>query len=388
MDINAVGGPENPFAELGNLRAELDAASTLPADWYTRDDVYFRETREIFRKTWQYVTHVSKLKKVGDFVTATIADTPVVVVRADDNTLRAYLNICRHRWAEVAKGEGNTRLLRCPYHAWAYSLDGCLRAAPDSAQEANFDKSKLGLIPLRVDVWASLIFVNFDADAAPIETFVGAGQADIERLGLDLDNYVPGKVTEFTMHANWKIAAENYLECYHCPVSHPEFTAVYDTTKEGYLLEVSDYSLVSRSPVRPHRTPGVRYAPEANAAIGDSLYILLWPNVALNFFSGHGNIVVYSIRPVSPAKTIGSFEYYFAPGTPQEFQTALQDFWDRVGFEDVALIESAHRGLSSGTVPRGRLVMCRETLVHAFQTLTVDHLQEKKRSRQVPIAAE
>ena len=339
MEANPIANSAGAFADLKGLRSELNDGSTLPADWYTRDDVHRRETREIFRKTWQYVAHISKLKTVGDFVTATIADTPVVVVRAEDNTLRAYLNICRHRWSEVVKEEGNARLLRCPYHAWAYSLDGCLRAAPDSAQEENFDKSQLGLVPVRVDVWASLVFVNLATDAAPIETFVGTGSAEIDRLGLDIENYVPGKRTELTMSANWKIAAENYLECYHCPVSHPEFTAVFDTSKEGYLLEVSDFSLISKSPVRPVRTPGVRYAPEASGAIGDSLYILLWPNVALNFFSGDGNIVIYRITPLSPTKTLGVFEYYFAPGTPQEFQTALQDFWDRVGFEDVALIE-------------------------------------------------
>lgn len=338
------------------LRSELEAGSTLPADWYSREDIHLRETREIFRKTWQYVTHVSKLQKVGDYVTTSIVDTPVVVVRADDNTLKAYLNICRHRWAEVLKGEGNTRLLRCPYHAWAYSLDGCLRAAPDCANEPNFDKDELGLIPVRVDVWASLVFVNLDSHASPIEAFLGAGAAEVDRLGLDLDSYVPGKRTEFVISANWKIAAENYLECYHCPVSHPEFTAVFDTTKDGYLLEASDFSLISKSPVRSVRKPGVRYAPEKGAAIGDSLYILLWPNVTLNFFSGDGNIVVYWVRPLSPTKTVGVFEYYFAPGTSQEFQDTLQDFWDRVGFEDVALIESVQRGVSSGALPRGRLV--------------------------------
>ncbi len=374
------------FVNHESLREDLKRGSTLPADWYTREDIYRRELSEIFRKTWQYATHVSKVKNVGDYVTLNIAETPIVVVRDTDGTLKAYLNICRHRWAEVAEGEGNTKLFRCPYHAWAYALDGCLKAAPDCGGEADFDKSTLGLVPVRVETWASLVFVNLDQNAAPLASILGKGASEVDRLGLKFDSYVPGKRTEFLIKSNWKIAAENYLECYHCPASHREFTAVFDTTKEGYLLETSDFSLISKSPVRPIRTPGVRYAPERDGPIGDSLYILLWPNVTLNFFSGEENLVVYWFRPISPTETIGVFEYYFAEGTDAKFQEVLADFWDRVGMEDVALVESVQRGLASNVLPRGRLVIGRESLVHSFQVLTLDHLYP--RPVRAPVAAE
>ncbi len=135
------------------------------------------------------------------------------------------------------------------------------------------------------------------------------------------------------------------------------------------------------------KTPGVRYAPESSGPFGDSLYILLWPNVTLNFFSGEENLVIYWFRPISPTQTIGIFEYYFAEGTDAAFQDTLADFWDRVGMEDVALVESVQRGVTSGIVPRGRLVMGRESLVHAFQLLTLDQLQAKENPARVTAEA-
>ena len=122
--------------------------------------------------------------------------------------------------------------------------------------------------------------------------------------------------------------------------------------------------------MRPIGTPSVRHAPEADGAIGDSLYILLCGRTWRSTLSGEANLVVYRIVPVSPSKTLGTFEYYDPADTLHKFRTALQDFfWDWVGFEDVGFIQlPAQRGPSSGSTPLGRLAMCRETLAHAFQS--------------------
>lgn len=112
---------------------------TLPASYYTDPTILEIEQKEIFAKTWQYVGTVDALAKPGDYITTTLVDTPIIVSRSRDG-VHAMVNVCRHRFSEVASGCGNTRAFKCPYHAWTYGLDGALRAAPRSDLEPCFER--------------------------------------------------------------------------------------------------------------------------------------------------------------------------------------------------------------------------------------------------------
>ena len=105
--------------------ADIERGTSLPASWYTEADVAARERERIFRRSWQYVGRAEEVARTGDFFTASVGDVPVVVVR-NDEALRAFVNVCRHRRHEVVSGSGNRKVLQCPYHAWTYGLDGCL----------------------------------------------------------------------------------------------------------------------------------------------------------------------------------------------------------------------------------------------------------------------
>ena len=104
---------------------------------------------------------------------------PVVAVRDGEGELRTFVNVCRHRGAEVAVGAGHRETLQCPYHAWTYGLDGCLRAAPRSDLEPGFDRSQFGLRPVAVDTWGPFVFVNRDLDAPPLAEFLEIGRAHV-----------------------------------------------------------------------------------------------------------------------------------------------------------------------------------------------------------------
>ena len=152
--------------------------------------------------------------------------------------MRGFVNVCRHRGSLVCEGEGRRETLQCPYHAWTYALDGSLRAAPRSDREPGFDKAELGLLPVGVGTWGPFVFVNPDVDAAPLAETLG----DLpERLAavVDVDALVFHHRSEPALDANWKVCAENYLECYHCAVAHPGFSAVVNTADDAYGLEES-----------------------------------------------------------------------------------------------------------------------------------------------------
>ena len=103
---------------------------TYPWSWYTDADVLRAEEDRIFARSWQYVGHAGQLAEPGDYFATALGRTPVVLTRAEDGKLRAFVNVCRHRGCVVAEGAGNRATLQCPYHAWTYRLDGTLRAAP------------------------------------------------------------------------------------------------------------------------------------------------------------------------------------------------------------------------------------------------------------------
>jgi phenylpropionate dioxygenase-like ring-hydroxylating dioxygenase large terminal subunit len=145
------------------------ASDGLPASWYTDPSVLAEERTRIFRRTWQYVGRTEQLVVPGDYLTAEVGDLPVVVV-VGETDLRAFLNVCRHRRHLVMSGAGNRKSLQCPYHAWTYDLNGCLKAAPRADRDAGFRVEDYPLPALRVETWDRFVFVNADPDAPPLAT--------------------------------------------------------------------------------------------------------------------------------------------------------------------------------------------------------------------------
>ena len=149
------------------LGTMLEQGGTLPAHWYSDPAIHALERELVFARTWQFVGPTEWLDRDGAYFAARAAHIPVVVVR-DGDELRAFVNVCRHRGHLVARDRGCQRTLQCPYHAWTYGLDGTLRNAPRAQLEADFDPTGLGLLPVAVDTFGPLVFVNPDPAAAPL----------------------------------------------------------------------------------------------------------------------------------------------------------------------------------------------------------------------------
>src|SRR5262249_28724290 len=159
------------------------------------------------------------------------------VARAEDGETRAFVNVCRHRGSVVVEGSGNRRTLQCPYHAWTYGLDGRLRAAP----RADFELDDVELAPVRLERWGPFLFVNADEAADSLAATLGPVPGQLAELGLDVDALRFHHRSDWSVGANWKVVAENFLECYHCSVAHPGFTALVDVSPGAYRLEVGTW---------------------------------------------------------------------------------------------------------------------------------------------------
>src|SRR6202162_1345670 len=156
------------------IASALERVDTLPARWYVDPDVFQAEKERIFHRTWQYVGHTGQLNSVGDFFTTNLGDLPVVIVRDTGGAIRAFANVCRHRGSEVVlECAGNRKTLQCHYHGWTYNLDGTLRTAPRANEQSSFAKEELSLLPLAIEIWGPMIFVNPDSKAAPFQEVIG-----------------------------------------------------------------------------------------------------------------------------------------------------------------------------------------------------------------------
>ena len=136
-------------------------AETLPPWCYTSQEFYQREVERIFMRQWIFIGRGDRIPNPGDYVTLNPVGVPVIIVRGDDGGVRAFANTCRHRGTRLTDGDGNCRAFSCPYHGWAYGLDGRLISIAGMEQTANFDKEAFGLISIRLESWDGFLFINF-----------------------------------------------------------------------------------------------------------------------------------------------------------------------------------------------------------------------------------
>jgi choline monooxygenase len=343
---------------------------TIPWSWYADPAVLQVEHERIFRRYWQYVGRTDEVAEPGSFHTSRAGDIPVLLVRDREGVLRAFLNVCRHRGSIVCRGSGKRETLQCPYHAWTYGLDGRLLAAPRSDREGWFDGDELGLGPLRLETWGPFVFVNPDLDAPPLSELLEDVPDRIAAAGIDVDALRFLSRAEFEYDANWKVCAENFLECYHCPTAHPGFSAVMDVSPDAYLLETGSLRMTQHGPPRPE--PRGTYDTAGEVERGQ--FHLLFPGTVINVMPGRPNLSIGPIVPLEPERTYRFLDYFVARDADDQWIEELLAFDTQVGAEDRVLVERVQAGVRSGLLEEGRLMPQSEQLVAHFQALLVEAL--------------
>ena len=167
--------PEDIFnpRHYDSVHRRFDLAETLPAWCYTSKKFYERERERIFFKFWNCIGHQSRVPEIGSYITFNFCGVPLIVVRGEDRQLRAFINSCPHRGSEIMEGEGTCRVIKCPYHAWAFELNGDLMATPLFEESATFRMADHGFKQIKLDLWAGFMWINLDPDAQDLRSYLG-----------------------------------------------------------------------------------------------------------------------------------------------------------------------------------------------------------------------
>ena len=366
-----------------DVNAQIECAQTLASRFYTDPAILAIERARIFSRTWQLVGTLSQrcgevngaARTIADpesYFTAEVAGEPVIVVRDRLGTLRAFSNVCRHRAGPIALGSGCKNVLRCQYHGWTYTLDGKLIGTPDVEGVEFFDRSTMGMVPLRVETWEQFIFVNFDAAAPALGEFMG--QIPQQAAGFAFAGLEFAERRDYVIDCNWKVYVDNYLEGYHIPIAHPGLMKEIDYA--NYRTDTFRYHSQQFAPIRAMKPGdgGERfYAP--GSGLPEALYFWIFPNLMLNIYPD--NISTNVIVPLSQDKTLTIFEWFFhdakSPKNRERVERAIA-FSDEVQQEDIVLCSNVQKGLHSATYDRGRYSVKRENGVHHFHMLLGEFL--------------
>jgi phenylpropionate dioxygenase-like ring-hydroxylating dioxygenase large terminal subunit len=210
--------------EISELLSNQTKGFSLQQKFYKDSTIYKQEMDRIFMKSWLYAGHISQVQNVGDYFLYEMDSESVIIIREDKDTVNALLNVCRHRGSRVClEASGKQKLLVCPYHGWTYERSGTLRGANHT--HPGFDKSNYALKSVSLKIFHGMIFINFDKDPISFDPI----EKDLDEClkPYRLDKAKIAHRQSYPIKSNWKLAVENYCECYHCVPSHPEYAEAH-----------------------------------------------------------------------------------------------------------------------------------------------------------------
>ena len=229
---------------IDRLVAEHRPGHGLARPFYMDPEIFERDLERVFFRHWHCLAHESVIPAPGDFEVFKLGPEAVILSRAADGTVHAMLNLCRHRGAEVCtKPKGNAKAFVCPYHAWTYGNDGRLKAA--RLMPKDFKREEHGLKKLHVRVVEGLVFISFAKEPLDFSEVENLLHATIGQYG-----WAEAKVAHrrsYPLDANWKLAVENYVECYHCGPAHPEYSQTHALEQPLHLIEELNAKMEART---------------------------------------------------------------------------------------------------------------------------------------------
>jgi len=341
------------FSAIGSgYHADPSQSLSLNAEAYT-DPRWFEVDRDgIIAKTWQWVCHVEKVRSPGAYVTVEIAGKPIAVVRDKEGVLRAFYNVCKHRAHKLLTGEGQAARIMCPYHAWTYKLDGQLLRAPHTEHLVDFDPAEIQLSQVQVEEFCGFIYVNLDPGATSLKSLSGGLENEIHHWAPDIDQLTFGYRLTYDIKSNWKNVVDNFLECYHCPVSHKDFCTLVDMK----TYKVTTYGIYSSHMADAGQQANSAYD-TSNAKVRTHAVWWLWPTTCLMRYPGRSSMIVLNIVPVGPDRTLETYDFYLETPEPDETEKAAIHYLDTVlQVEDIGLVESVQQGMNTPAFNQGRIV--------------------------------
>ncbi|WP_111510096.1 aromatic ring-hydroxylating oxygenase subunit alpha [Mycobacterium kyogaense] len=354
-DILTRKGSGGPTA--GSLPPE--GVDGLPPQNYSDPDVLQRERAKVFAPGWHYLGHTGQLDACNRII-GQAGQTPVVVTKDKDGVLRAFLNVCRHRWHPVVETSGNGRMLQCGYHSWTYRLDGTLAGAPGTHGDSSFDKAKFGLQPVQLETIGPWIFVN----AEPSADSMWSGLADcaqfVENIQRRSAGYVFTGRSEYVVKANWKLFIDNTAECYHCSSIHA------DSISQCFMTDRDNYDVRSYRNAWTQHGPAIEQPAELGGEPAQGLdFMMLFPSN----FMGVDDVVSFcgTALPISADETRLMFDSFRNPIMSDETVERRGEMYDVTFREDLEAISKIQPSMHLAQTPISRLLPATEHQVIGYQ---------------------
>jgi choline monooxygenase len=380
------------------IRKPIEQACGLPGSAYTNDDFFRLEQQKLFARTWMCLAFASDVPKPGDAIPLMAAGIPLILVRDAAGSIRVFHNVCRHRAAMmVTEPCSNLKQFACPYHAWAYDLDGRLKSTPyfDGTKEGNrsggLDLAALGLTPVRTAVWHHWVFINLDSNAAPFAEHIRPLEDLIN--GADLSATRIGHREDWAWNANWKMQNDNWETYHHIWVHKNVFTKMSDDLDLATGQPIAEpiplgtivtlkrrgdqdfYPAAGQLPLIPY--------PEGRKRVRCTSVV--FPNMTLTLQSDHLASVIAD--PVAADRTVSKMGYFFVgdAATAPEFaeqrkktlarwlgDTGIMRDYGGIRSQDMKIWEQQQIARRSPVADKVVFSPVWEKNVHHFQRMLVD----------------
>lgn len=359
--------------------------STLAGRYYFAPEIYLLEQQRLFSHLWVCVGRAEDISLSGRYRVVTVGGESIIVVCDQHGVQRAFFNVCRHRGTRLCTQESGQLKgsIQCPYHAWAYRLDGTLIRIPNLAADASCHMDNRNLLPVALDVWEGLLWLNLSEAPSPL-----ADQLDLlamEEYGCgaptsfaryQLGALQTGKTICYDVQANWKVILENFLECYHCGAVHPEFCELFPEARSGQgSSRLADHVEAFTLSGKASRPPLPSLSRED---LRQAYVAVILPNVMLSFHTDH--VILQLLHPLSSDHTrvqslwLFDSEAIAAPGFDPTDTVAIGDLLNR---QDWVVCEQTQLGMSSrGFQQGGVFVPCEEHL-RSFCDVVLRYLGEE-----------
>jgi len=371
----------------------LEQAVTFPSGAYTDREHYEFEVENILKREWLSVGHVSQVPNRGDYFNLELLGEPMIVVRGKDDVVRVLSRVCAHRGADVNPTEygrsprGNARFLICPYHFWSYDLDGRCKGAPEMCKAEGFSRKDTGLLSFRTEVWNGFIFVTFASDILPVSEFYSEMGDKLAEFQLDKLEFAAE--LEWDCECNWKVAVENFAECYHHLGAHIKTFEPMFPAKSCWSEEEKRSYTMAHLPLSPKLAESVR---EGNSLVRSFLDIATVPMehrlewfVSVGYptfllFAAPDRVFWHRVLPDGPHRVKLQTTVLVSPDSKKmpDYEKRLAaeiDLLKRFHNEDMEVCVAVQKGMSSSTFHGGRLSHLEKPIWH-FQRYIARKIRE------------
>ena len=368
----------NDWSSVRPLLRTGEVFTSFPREYYLSPEWFEREMSLLFSRHWLYAGHESEIPCVGDFMIREVGDESVLITRGEDRQLNAMFNVCRHRGARLCQElQGNAPRFVCPYHRWTYDLDGRLITAP--AMPDTFEVDRYPLFRTHVQSWNGMVFINLSEEAfKPLHEILSRAQAGFARF--QVAECKVAHTIIYNVAANWKLVLDNFMECYHCPGTHPEFCRTFDLKRNpggtletcDPLLDFGDFLLKPRA-----KSNTLNGEPVCRRLMGSlteedlpaSFALTFRPTSAALFFGDYG--IIFDFQPVSPAETRVRCQWLVAGDAVQGCDYDVEPviaLWDVTNRQDWTLCEITQKGVRSRHYIPGPNCLEQEPALEVFRS--------------------